>query len=291
MIANIPKQVSEERHSGLRRGMALPTISAFTLVELLVVLAIVAVWASLLVPALAKTKPQGETFQCMDNLRQMQRAHAQCAADHNGLLAGNSGGFASHGTNEWVEGWLTWGTSQANTNLAYLLNWALGPYVNRMSSVYKCPADKIPSTNGPRVRSISMNGFVGGTTERTFYGITGYRCFLKDTDFTRPGPAMTWVFTDEHPDGINDGLLGMHMPPSSVWTNSSVTWDDVPASYHNGAACLSFADGHVEIHKWLDPQTKPLIRKSGVAMSPGAGTGTTSPRDSKWLVRRSSAPL
>ena len=32
---------------------------------------------------------------------------------------------------------------------------------------------------------------------------------------------------------------------------------DFPASYHNGAAELPFADGHAEIKKWQDPRTRP----------------------------------
>ena len=34
---------------------------------------------------------------------------------------------------------------------------------------------------------------------------------------------------------------------------------DFPASYHNGAGVLAFADGHAEIHKWLDARTRPKI--------------------------------
>ena len=34
-------------------------------------------------------------------------------------------------------------------------------------------------------------------------------------------------------------------------------WADLPASYHNGAANLAFADGHLETHKWRCASTKP----------------------------------
>jgi prepilin-type processing-associated H-X9-DG protein len=44
----------------------------------------------------------------------------------------------------------------------------------------------------------------------------------------------------------------------------SAQFTDFPASYHNGAAGFSFADGHGEIKKWLDPRTeeKPLLSHS-----------------------------
>jgi len=31
------------------------------------------------------------------------------------------------------------------------------------------------------------------------------------------------------------------------------SWEHLPASYHNGACGFTFADGHSEIKKWLDP--------------------------------------
>ncbi len=31
---------------------------------------------------------------------------------------------------------------------------------------------------------------------------------------------------------------------------------DLPASYHNGACGISFADGHAEVHKWLGGAVK-----------------------------------
>jgi prepilin-type processing-associated H-X9-DG protein len=127
-------------------------------------------------------------------------------------------------------------------------------------------------------------------TMHNVYGFTQYRLFLKATHFTRPGPALTWVFLDEHPDSINDGLFGVNMPPAATWPAGNAAWDDVPASYHNGAGGLSFADGHAEIRKWIDPQSRPPIRKLNPAQGNGAGTGTISPRDHQWLQARTSAP-
>lgn len=271
--------------------------NGFTLIELLVVIAIIAILAAMLLPALSKAKTKAEGIGCLNNLKQLQYAWAFYNTDFNDNVVMNIGGFSSD-LRSWVTGWLDWSAgipNNANTNTQFLLDGGLGPYTARTLGVYKCPADRIPSAVGQRVRSVSMNGFVGdypslghpNGTMYDVYGLTAYRLFRKMSDFSRPGPAMTWVILDEHPDSINDGLFGTHLPAATTsWGSTAQTWDDVPASYHNGACGFSFADGHAEIKKWLDANSKaPILRQN-----PSSGTGKTSTRDHPWLQQRTSAP-
>jgi len=71
--------------------------AGFTLIELCVVLATVAVLAAVLLPALADTKPNSQAFQCLNNQRQIMLAWQMYAADNSDLLPPNdfySGGSA-----------------------------------------------------------------------------------------------------------------------------------------------------------------------------------------------------
>jgi hypothetical protein len=84
------------------------------------------------------------------------------------------------------------------------------------------------------------------------WGFRNYLQFIKQTSV--PKPAKTWLVIDEHPDSINDGYF-INNPQFN-------SWQDLPASYRNGACGFSFADGHSEIKKWLSWRSKFPVKFS-----------------------------
>ena len=236
-----------------------PTASAigFTLIELLVVIAVIAILAAILLPALAAARERARGLICLSNTRQLEFAWALYADDNNGQLPCNLGMTAggSRTNINWVNNVMTWDTSSDNTNLATITGASLGPYVEGETSLYRCPSDHAlsgaQSAAGwtARIRSYSMNAMVGNVGDFIVNGANinnpDYVQFFKITQI--PHPSEIFVFLDEHPDSIDDGYF--------VNRAYSWQWFRLPASYHNGAAALSFADGHSEMHRWLEPST------------------------------------
>ncbi|MCW5551931.1 MAG: hypothetical protein KIS67_07155 [Verrucomicrobiae bacterium] len=229
------------------------TSAAFTFTELLVVVGVLAMLALTMIPALARSQPHSRTTLCQHNLRQLAVAWQMYAEDYHGRIVSNvHGGYIPAPTElaGWVTGWLDWSTSSQNTNVSFLIEArysALASYLHRSSNLFKCPADQYLSpaqmARGwhQRVRSYSANIYIGEGNASTVPTSPIYKQIRKTSEFLYPSPAQSWVYLEEHPDSIND---------PAFFSPDQTTWIDWPATYHNGAAGLAFADGHTELRKW-----------------------------------------
>ncbi len=229
---------------------------AFTLIELLVVIAIIAILAAMLLPALARAKEKAKQTKCLNNIKQLTLCAVMYAVDNNGVFAENLP-TASLSTNSWIQGdmsdtigvygQVTPGVYDS-TNQLCVSSGKFWPF-NTSLEIYRCPSDPGNRNGVPKVRSYSMNGWIGTIRSQKFAaGLQYYRAYLKESDLTVPGAPRTWMLIDEHELSINDAWFFVDMTGVRAFA-------DFPATRHNRGYALSFCDGHSEIFKFKDPRS------------------------------------
>ena len=225
--------------------------SAFTLVELLVVIAVIAILAAILLPVLDQAKQKAIQTSCLNNHKQLAMAWCVYENGNNGRLViddPQTDGVLG-GTNfpSWVYGNMK---STDATNTALIRMGLLYDDINNVS-VYHCPADQIAPVDDlyKHLRSYSMQPQLAPYYEGTQWIIPPqYPPMFTDNQIRETSPSATIVFLDESPDTINDGYFSVPVV-TTPWAT------DLPAYWHMRGDNFSFADGHAEYWRWRDGRT------------------------------------
>ena len=279
--------------------------SAFTIIELLVVVVMVAIFGTLLLPALAlDQRSHTMAVRCLANHSQLIKAWQIYANDFDGYVANNytipgvqyamSKCNTTGACDAWAPNIMSFSVTSSDsvTNTALAQAGLLVPY-HKDINAYRCPADnflsRVQKSAGwkRRARSISMNSNWGrtdptdsknGLPTSWAYGAP-FRQWHKLVEVRKPSDR--YVFVDEHADSINDGFFIMGWGSGSgeyPATSPGAQWGDIPGFYHHNSTPFGFADGHTEMKMWL---SRPIpVRADGTFTS-----GTADIRDQRWYVQ------
>lgn len=213
---------------------------AFTLVELLVVIGIIAVLVSILMPALSKVRQSAQSLTCSTNIRTMVQATLAYAADNEGSFPAAGFGSEVHGSPEAYRAameFITDGTVDYrygaiykyvdNTPVLPPAQMQPRPGIKRMMT---CPADPLNPTND----------FAGRIVARNFsYSYNADINIAPGNVPTGPTIRLTQIYNPARKiiifeeKGPNDGLCD--------WFSN-----DPPTDRHYKGGNMGFADGHVE---------------------------------------------
>ena len=254
-----------------------PGEAGFTLVELLVVIAVIALLMAILLPALTKAKEMGKRIVCMNNLKQLTLAWMAYADNNNGKIVNGApqGGadatyacpdcnptqyckavaptfpafprtYAHFDELPWI------GDGDAATiECGYkcaMDTGALWKYMREYKS-YRCPAGNKDELITYTIVD-SMNGLYGSTTVTgpVFSSRGANASVWNNNSGTIKKASMRIVFIDEGrvtPDSYAVNYTG----------SNQEKWFDPPMVRHGNGVVVSFADGHAEVKKWQSKYT------------------------------------
>lgn len=230
---------------------------AFTLVELLIVMAIIGVLVGLLLPAVVWSRESARRAQCQNNMRQLGAAWLAFATANNGRFPSlahevhSDEGFDPRNTTRATVSWIQ----------------SLRPYLDNNDQIRVCPNDPeadarltaesvyIGNTNSgvltdywvSNSTSYTLNEYFADSSmgERTGLDVSRVRNL---SDVSRPAHTIL-AFESNIPAADAEGGDHTH---STSWFRPSYTnnWSavqgDVATARHNGESNLLFLDGHVE---------------------------------------------
>ncbi len=255
------------------------SVDAFNLIELLVTIAIIAILLGLLLPAISRSKEAGRKIFCLNNHKQLVLAWRMYAEDNSDRLVWTVDDGDGEPFTNWVAGNLNIPADAANADLLVNPSRSLLASYIKAPKIYKCPTDR-----SSFVRSVSMNNrlnpvrFVKPPLVLGGYG-ANFEIYRRLSSIHHA--SEIFVILDERYDSINEGNFAVDLSNTGTYdgigTPTPYWWLDTPAGYHNQAVNLSFADGHVESHHWLESTTLGPIGVTGFRHT------SATDRDVSWL--------
>lgn len=241
--------------------------NGFTLIELLVVIAIIAILAAMLLPVLASAKRKAMIAACLNNQKELALAFKMYADENNDRIVGANCQLPSDWRVSPASGSFIFPSispnlppSQVNQVLDEqgFKQGGLSSYCKN-ADVLHCPSDNRYQSGNWAFDSYSiingLNGETGGT------GGTP-KVMLKQTDIKHPSNAFIWLEENDPrsqsagPYAVFENQNSWELVATGSWPPP--TWYDGPAAFHQTSETFSYADGHAENHRWMDPATITL---------------------------------
>jgi len=194
---------------------------------------------AILMPALRAARDQARRVHCLSNQKTLLVAWLMYKDDNDDKLVGGHTGSYPY---DWVQGPARIG-DPLELKKQGIRRGMLFRYVSDTIDVYHCPSDRrMLVAPHYAFRSYSIAGGMNGEAE--IFGAEPLELYTEIKN-----PATKYVFVEEtDPRGWNRGSWVLNPLKWKQWVDTIAIW-------HNKQGTLGFADGHVELHRWVDKST------------------------------------
>lgn len=255
---------------------------AFTLLELLVVIAVIAVLSTLLLPALGQARAKVRRVECLSRLRQWNVAFRQYAEEHDDWIARECYEPLGEVTiNNWsqVRGRPRPDGTSDSSDVWYN---ALPPYLGELPTVrYAAPADRKQFLDTARLMHCPAARFPSYAFRSTYQ----FPLFsiAMNSQLIRLGPSIRFSLVEQHSparvvtflDNRLEGEEAVHPAQETTHLGQPAAYANRFGARHQHGGNLAFADGHVSWHPGPD-----VVQTD--ASSPLVGGPILPPRDVVW---------
>lgn len=214
-------------------------INGFTLIELLIVIAIIAILAAMLLPALNQAREKSRAISCVSKIKQLGAAFSLYCSDYNDIYPTGAVLTGTGGTSGGLQS--TW-TIVIAPYLGKGNAFMYDPARNLQSGPFGCPTQKqwVPSLTYP---SYGYNTRLFPRYNFTSYGFTSQPLVIKAGGLTKPSETLvlseSWY-----------GPTGTYTTGGVVYDKRSIGWYEADAGWvvyrHSHRANILLGDGHVE---------------------------------------------
>jgi len=212
-------------------------LKRFTLIEFLIVIAVLVILMSLLQPSISSALSSAKTAKCLGQERSLMVAVSFFSEDEEGRFPGANDRVSLNPDN-WIDDY-SWASNRKTVEP--IKRGSLYKYTQN-TDLYKCPEDNRHNV------SFQMSNLIGARSN-----IKNGHQVETIHDLKSPQHKMVFVEEDSWRE-IAIGAWAIHASTSNPNLNLGRWWDDV-ANWHSNGMNVAFADGHAEYWKWEDPRT------------------------------------